>query len=100
MTEAKRKMENKRNIPTSRIKKSVASWESEIQDLGKKYESICSKLEAAQLQLEQINKVYEDEIQDGELDNGQNENPGPVGSDREMLSGDSDIDNDNEGFFY
>jgi len=100
VTEAKRKMASKRNIPTSHIKKSVESWESEIQELGKKYESICEKLDAAQVQQQQIDKVYGEEIQDIELDNEQNHDSGHVGSDKEMLSGDSDIDNDDRVFFY
>ena len=49
---------------------------------------ICAKFETAQYQLEEIDKVYEDEIQDIELDLEQNGNSGPVGSDREVLSGD------------
>jgi len=100
VAEAKRKMESKRNIPTSRIKKSVESWESEIQELGKKYESICEKLAAAQVQQPQIDKVYGEQIQDIELDNEQNDDSSQVGIDKEMLSGDSDIDNDDGAFFY
>ena len=101
VTEAKRKMENKRDIPTSLIKKSVESWEREIQDLHKKYVSICAKLETTRHQLEEIEKVYEGEIQDIELDLGENGNSGPVRSDREMLSGDSEMDNnDDEVSFY
>jgi len=100
VTEAKRKMESKRNIPTSRIKKSVESWESEIHELGKKYESICEKLDAARVQQQQIDKVYGEEIRDIELDNEQDHDSGHVGSDKEMLSGDSDIDNDDGVFFY
>ena len=44
--------------------------------------------------------VYEDELKDKELANGQNHNSGPVGSDREMLSDDSDIDNNNDEVFF
>ena len=49
VSEAKRKMEKKRNNPCSRIKKSVESWGSDLQDLGEKYASLGSKLEAAQV---------------------------------------------------
>jgi len=68
--------------------------------LGKKYESICEKLAAVQVQQQQIDKVYGQEIRDIELDNEQNHDSGQVGIDKEMLSGDSDIDNDDGAFFY
>lgn len=68
--------------------------------MGKKYESICEKLAAVQVQQQQIDKVYGQEIRDIELDNEQNHDSGQVGIDKEMLSGDSDIDNDDGAFFY
>ena len=69
--------------------------------MEKKYTSIWSKFETALHQLEEIDKVYEDETQDIELDLEQNNNSGTVGSDKEVLSDDFDIDtNDDEVFFY
>ncbi|RPA96522.1 hypothetical protein L873DRAFT_1811116 [Choiromyces venosus 120613-1] len=87
-------MESKRNIPTSCIKKSVESWECEIQESGKKHTSICSKLDAARIQLGQIDKEYGEEL------DMQNHDSGLVGSDQEILSGDSDIDNNDDGVFF
>ncbi|RPB04954.1 hypothetical protein L873DRAFT_1786101 [Choiromyces venosus 120613-1] len=52
-----------------------------------------------EIQLQQIDKIYEEEIHDIELDNGQNHDSSLVGSDKEMLSGDSDIDNNDDGVF-
>ena len=100
VSEAKRKMENKRNNPSSRIKKSVESWESDLQDLGEKNASLGSKLEAAQVQLKQIKKVYEEEREEIEIENKQNHDSRLVESDREMLSGDSDIDNSDDRAFF
>ncbi|RPB05116.1 hypothetical protein L873DRAFT_1798091 [Choiromyces venosus 120613-1] len=77
------------------LKKSVESWECEIQELGKKHTSICSGLDAAQIQLGQIDKGYGEEL------DMQNHDSGLVGSDQEILSGDSDIDNDDDdGVFF
>ncbi|RPA95750.1 hypothetical protein L873DRAFT_1299544 [Choiromyces venosus 120613-1] len=94
VTEAERKIESKRNVPTSCIKKSMESWECEIQELGRKHTSICSKLDDAQIQLEQIDKGYGEDL------DMQSHDSGLVGSDQEILSGDSDIDNDDDGVFF
>ena len=69
--------------------------------MSKKYASLGSKLEAAQVQLKEIEKVYEEEREEIEIENEQNHDSGLVESDREMLSGDSDVDNsDDRAFFY
>ena len=68
--------------------------------MGEKYESICAKLDAAQVQQQQIDKVYGEDLQNIEFANEQNQDPDLVGNEKEMLLGDSDIENDDDGVFF